>query len=131
MMTETEWAWLAGFIDGEGTIAIYQNGPRMVIANTDLETLEWIQASTGFGYIQENTKREMATKPCYLLSFGSHAIRAMLPKLIPHLRCTRSKAEDLLAYMSLLTRNSDPDRIRRREQAYESFRAKHMNEKGK
>lgn len=93
---DTFWAYLAAFIDGEGSIAMCQNGPRMIISNTHLPTMEWIKNQLGCGYLSPNGK---GPKPCYNLNFGSNAIRAILPKIIPYLKIKRIRAEVLLEYL--------------------------------
>lgn len=95
-LPDTFWAYLAAFIDGEGSIAMCQNGPRLVISNTHLPTMEWIKESLGCGYLTPNGK---GLRQCYNLNFGSNAIRAILPKVIPYLKikCERSKV--LLEYL--------------------------------
>jgi len=93
---ETFWAYLAAFIDGEGSITMCQNGPRMIISNTHHATMEWIQLSLGCGYLTPNGK---GPRQCYNLNFGSNAIRAILPKVIPYLRIKRKRAGILLEYL--------------------------------
>jgi hypothetical protein len=94
---DTFWAYLAAFVDGEGSIAMCQNGPRMIISNTHRPTLEWFQQSLDCGYLAQNGK---GTKPCYNLNFGSNAIRAILPKIIPYLKIKRQRAQILLDYLA-------------------------------
>lgn len=93
---ETFWAYLAAFIDGEGSIAMCQNGPRLIISNTHLQSMEWIKESLGCGYLTPNGK---GVKQCYNLTFGSNSIRAILPKVIPYLRQKRKRAQILLEYL--------------------------------
>jgi hypothetical protein len=44
-MNATDWAYLAGIIDGEGTIAFMKRGnnffPAVSIANTSMELMRW------------------------------------------------------------------------------------------
>jgi hypothetical protein len=54
---DTDWAYAAGFVDGEGCIAIvrsfvparerYQYGVHVVVANRDRQVLEWMQGIWG------------------------------------------------------------------------------------
>ncbi|WP_242863192.1 LAGLIDADG family homing endonuclease [Caloranaerobacter ferrireducens] len=56
-MTETEKAYIAGIIDGEGSIMLTKfhstqyPSPCVSIASTDIELLEWIKKTTGKGKI--------------------------------------------------------------------------------
>lgn len=56
-MLETEKAYLAGIIDGEGSITLTRfhknqyHSPCVSIASTDLELLEWIKLTVGSGKI--------------------------------------------------------------------------------
>lgn len=96
-LEQTFWAYLAAFIDGEGSVTMCQNGPRLVVSNTHLPTLEWIKDSLGCGYIQANGKSK--TKQCYNLSFGSNSIRSILPKTIPYMRIKRQRSQILIDYL--------------------------------
>lgn len=98
---DTFWAYLAAFIDGEGSVSMCQNGPRLIICNTDLKALEGIKASLGGqGYIQElQRKGRLSKKPCYNLTFGARAIRLILPKVIPFMLIKRKRSEILMEYL--------------------------------
>lgn len=126
--SETFWAYLAGYVDGEGSITICQNGPRFVISNTHLETLTWIRESIGLGQIQEvKAKSHLVrrTRPCYNYSIGANGMRSLLPKLIPLLREKRPRAEKMMDYLATASTNpqarNDPAHVKRREDAREAF----------
>jgi hypothetical protein len=99
-LPDTFWSYLAAFIDGEGSITMCQNGPRLILTNTDKASLDWIQSSLTCGYLQEHKRQKMSTRPCYGLSFGSRPIRLILPKVIPFLKIKKRKAEILLEYLN-------------------------------
>lgn len=103
---ETFWAYLAAFIDGEGSITMCQNGPRLIITNSHLETLEWIRDSLEMGYLAQLKGGYGQTKPCYSLSFGSHACEAILPKIIQYMRIKKRKGELLLGYLNKIRQGS-------------------------
>lgn len=54
---ETEKSYLAGIIDGEGSIMLTRfhkseyHSPCISIASTDLELLEWVKSTVGSGKI--------------------------------------------------------------------------------
>ncbi len=62
MMNDTDWAYLAGLIDGDGHIGMHahNNGIRITveISNTDLAALEKIKRKTGRGYILEKARNK-------------------------------------------------------------------------
>lgn len=126
---DTFWAYLAGYVDGEGSISICQNGPRFTIANTHLATLEWIRDSMGFGTISERNAKSMLarrTKPCYNLNAGSNGLRAVLPKIIPFLQEKRPQAEAMMEYLATMhstpAMNKLPEVIAARQTALDKFR---------
>ena len=82
----TDWAYAAGFVDGEGCIAVvrsfepkrgrYQYGVQVVVANRDRDVLTWMRDTWGDWVItvskgQEHTRAnwtwkcptELSTKP--------------------------------------------------------------------
>lgn len=95
--------WLAGFLDGEGCIALHKGSPsrnasyhpRVTITNIDLSTLKAIQAQYG-GSIHEATKKESA-RPCWVLIWSTQKALAFLRLISPHLIVKKSQAEVLLS----------------------------------
>ena len=72
---EREKAYLAGLVDGEGSIVIYRDkryetfGIKLEIANTDFELLEWVKTRFGGGIVRaphKNTRlgKTLASGPC-------------------------------------------------------------------
>lgn len=65
-MTETDKAYIAGIIDGEGSISNEHPAPCVSIASTTLELLKWIQKTVDKGTIKlkknYNTEKH---KDCY------------------------------------------------------------------
>jgi len=92
-------AWLAGFVDGEGCIAVYPTSgrnylhPRISVANTFRGVLEEIQELLGFGGIR--TKHQVGNdKESYAWQANAHAdVYRCLKALIPYLRLKREQAE--------------------------------------
>ena len=62
-MDEVEKAYLAGIVDGEGTVTLTRHrkeetpGPRVTVANNNLRLLEWIKSRAG-GVIVSKRKRK-------------------------------------------------------------------------
>lgn len=104
-MRETELAWLAGFLEGEGTIAVYPVGkglrwfyPRIHINNSDKRLLErcreiitkywgtratvreWAQPSENRGSIKGTNFKQM-----YQLTFVGRWVYDALKALLPYM----------------------------------------------
>jgi hypothetical protein len=88
------WAWLAGFIDGDGCIGIYkQSGymsPRLTFTQKDRAILDHIISVLGTGSIKQHTEKDaMVTTfggdPVFQLSFGSGATRKICARVSPYL----------------------------------------------
>jgi len=105
-LPETFWAYLAGLVDGEGSMSVYANGPRLSISNTHLPTLEWVRDSLSYGRVWQLQQSEMATRPCYQWDCGARVMRALLPKILPYLRIKQERAEALLEYMDEINYNN-------------------------
>lgn len=60
-MTEIELAWLAGWLEGEGSFILQHNHgmryPRVSASSTDRDVLEYILAITGVGTLYDRPKR--------------------------------------------------------------------------
>ena len=106
-----EWAYIAGIIDGEGTIALARvhpqemPSPELSISNTNLEVLKWIQKRTG-GRIQKKKAMKANHRDAYVLRLRrSHALR-VLKIVIPFLLIKKQQAELLIShYLKLTPRN--------------------------
>jgi len=87
---KTEYAYIAGLFDGEGTIHISnQLYLAARLRNTNRLTLEWIQRLYGFGHIYSDTRR---VRPCYSLEFASNQALEFLKPLLPYLRIKKTQA---------------------------------------
>jgi hypothetical protein len=70
----TDWVYAAGFVDGEGCIAVsrsfetrrgrYQYGVQVVVANRDREVLDWMQATWG-GWVVAVSARQGRARPSF------------------------------------------------------------------
>ena len=115
--TDTELAWLAGIVDGEGTIGLHRTNakrykhpylrPHFQIANTDLRILEKVRgimtAITGrpHNLVVTNDKRPEGHKIGYRVAANTQsAMVLLLPLLMPHLVGKREQAELVLGFSS-------------------------------
>lgn len=112
-MIETKKAYLAGFIDGEGSIGIYPDYRHsynyrlvLVIVNTNKEVLEWITETTKelncFQAIKTTKDYPSWQKPrwkdVYSIWFGSGATQRILKKVFPYLIVKKEHAKIALKY---------------------------------
>ncbi len=103
-------AYIAGIIDGEGTVTLsrrHANEQRQLvvsIANTELPLLEYVLEQTGTGKITR--KRTVSAKhtPSFCYAVSNRQALTLLEQLHPYLRSyKRQRAELVLANYALLT----------------------------
>ncbi len=106
-MTETEKAYLAGIIDGEGSLAIrrsvnpraahgYTFAPILSINNTDRALIYWCQAVLGLGYVVCKHPAKLHHKPVYVFQAACRHAAQIVEAVLPYLRIKRRQAEILL-----------------------------------
>jgi hypothetical protein len=141
-MSPTAAAYLAGFIDGEGTIGIirarrrenksgYRLQPYLSVANTDKPALEAIQAMCGNGRLVQQTNPVNANhKDGYSLRFSPNQIRHLLPQLQPYLLIKAKQAGYVLEFLSVNRggRHLKPEEQQKTDELRESVRA--LNARG-
>ena len=132
-MTETEKAYIAGIIDGEGSIMlqkIHKNehpAPCISIASTTLELLEWIKKVVGKGTITKKKNYNLEIhKDCYSYVLRRNDAISLLIDIEPYLviDVKRKRAELILKkYKSLTPRNGryTEEMIVKKEEFYNEF----------
>lgn len=115
VMTATEAACMAGFVDGEGTISVirakrprnragYRLQPYFVIPNTNTDVLEAIIAMCGNGRLVQQTNPLLPThKTLYSIRFSPNQIRHVLPQLMPYLIVKSKQAAYLMEFLGINT----------------------------
>ena len=90
MNSVAEAAYLAGFLDGEGTIDSYRAGGvvglRMKVTNTCLATLEDIQKIWGGKIYVANKNRSLVVKKVYVLRWSATKTLSILKGIQPYLK---------------------------------------------
>jgi intein/homing endonuclease len=111
-MTTEEWAYIAGFFDGEGWITLATiNGRhiaiRIGITQKKIEVLLWIKARLGFGYLENHYGGGNYTfNKCSQLLFGKQREQlAFLIGILPYLHVKRTKAEAAITFLELKIAN--------------------------
>ena len=101
-------AYVAGLLDGEGSIVIGVGKTRkgspqywlqVGITNTDRPLIDWLHQNLG-GHISDNShspsRRRM--RPCWVWRVMSNEAAAFLLRVTPHLRVKRQQAEIAVAF---------------------------------
>src|ERR1043166_4759148 len=103
-----DWAYIAGFLDGEGTVGSWKSRGkedgicRLSWYNTHRETLQRMHAFMGVGSLRERWKSgESSRKIQYELNIGAQTeIVFALVRLIPYMIEKRARAEKLLRHFA-------------------------------
>lgn len=113
IISNTDWAYAAGFIDGDGHIAIYWNTkrgkryPRLIVEayNYDLKILEWLQSKFGGSIYANHSSSPKAhvwrpTKP--VIDF--------IKGIEPYLISKKSQANLAIEYVEWIANTTKPER---------------------
>lgn len=112
-MTREEKAYMAGLIDGEGTITLARHHrdqypqPRLAIANNSRKLLEWAQSKARCGIIIRRARRKAWHHESYVWQVQlAGAVLKLLAEVEPYLLLKRRQARLLLAdYKACTPRN--------------------------
>jgi hypothetical protein len=140
-----EWAYLAGVIDGEGSIMLRHHPPRaeskhrweyweptMRVFNSDRRLMDWLTEHFGGGVSLARNNREQQ-KDCWIWSARTREIAELLTGLRPFLLLKAEQADVVLEYYATyrhMGRRGHPPALveRRREMA---AMVKELNRRGK
>ncbi|MEK7506786.1 MAG: LAGLIDADG family homing endonuclease [Patescibacteria group bacterium] len=113
------WAYIAGFFDGEGSITRHTKGYRITIAQTNFEVLEKIRKFASAGSIIEPKKRKKHWKDSWVYYIASQRqICDFLNKILIYLIVKKEKVElalpviEFLVARQLLREKTRTDRIK-------------------
>jgi hypothetical protein len=112
-LTVSEAAYLAGIIDGEGTITLTRTHrgenrrPVVSISNTELPLLVYVRSVVGAGRITTKARTRTHHSPGFAYSLRSRQALELLEQVSPYLRTYRSARARLLLddYLRLTPRN--------------------------
>lgn len=111
-MTSEEKAYIAGIIDGEGTVTltrVHRNempSPRVSVANNSLRLLKWIKERIGSGCITTRSKQQPQHAVHYVLNISDNRALNLLAEVKGYMIIKRSHAELLvLRYKDATPRN--------------------------
>ena len=105
-LSETEKAYLAGFLDGDGMIGFhisfrkkFRLRPEVKFSNTDKRVIDWILQKISFMHeVSDDPHDERHKRRYHALIRGPLGCRAILRELLPYLIVKREAAEMLLKY---------------------------------
>lgn len=132
-MTETEKSYIAGIIDGEGSVMlqrIHKNeppSPCVSIASTTLELLEWVKNTVGKGRIISKKNYNIEKhKDCYSYVLRRNDAISLLNDIYPYLIInTKKKRAELIisTYKSITPRNGyyTDEMLIAKEEFYKEF----------
>ena len=111
-MTPKEKAYIAGIIDGEGTVTLTRGhvnelpSPRVSVANNDLRLLKWIREKAGCGCITTRSKVQPQHGVNYVLNVCDDPALKLLAEVKEYLIIKKPHAELLSSrYKAVTPRN--------------------------
>lgn len=96
MYSETDLAWTAGIMDGDGCISMKGNSgpfkaPIVVIDNTDLEILNHLISLYGGGLTKKKVYSEKHRQAWSWRIYGSQKVIVFLSAILPYMKCRAKK----------------------------------------
>ena len=124
-MTPIQAAYLAGLIDGEGTITLsrrHSNERRQLvvsIVSTEREIVAWARETIGAGKVTRKRTSSIRHAPSFTYSISNRQALEVLRQTVPHLRSykRRRAALALERYVAMTPRNGkySPDLLAARQ----------------
>jgi LAGLIDADG-like domain len=102
VLTDTEAAYLAGLIDGDGSIGLHVSRSghrthRVTIHQKDPMILHWTQSVVGAGHISSRLPNHLGGIMWRWRISGRLQTQAFLRQLIPYLQIKRERAQEILS----------------------------------
>jgi hypothetical protein len=111
----TDWAYAAGFVDGEGCIAVvrsfsparskYQYGVAVVVANRERQVLEWFREMWTGNVVRLPTRNGLHRDAWNWRSPSGQSAEYFLQGIRPWLRIKTKQCDNALAMIKLLRRS--------------------------
>lgn len=127
-------SYLAGFVDGEGTIGVsrrkrnrwFSYDSYLSISNTDIRVLSYIRERIGFGSVRNKkaTISHYGKKPCFSYFISNKNARTVIKVIVPYLIVKKEQAETVLLMPKrggTYTPESESDRRKLQETAYKQL----------
>ena len=104
-LSDMERGYIAGMIDGEGSILLriydWSLAIRLHVYNTNMAVLEWLKTRLG-GYISSTFPGSERRKPCYRWSTTTLGARAVLRAVAPAMIIKRRHAQLIDQFFAVL-----------------------------
>lgn len=139
MPTRTEWAYLAGYVDGDGCIGYgrafntsmqhYVYLPKITVKSVCPDAPRWMQSEFG-GYLYCRSSRQVNTRPAYEWIVQSTAMRPLIEELEPYLLLKGPEVTAVLQHWQIRGGRWVPDPAARdaaREAVYQQVRELHRS----
>lgn len=128
MLKETEKAYLAGVIDGEGTVSIVKLIRRgygnvyyvasVEVSNTNLKLLNWVSDRVGGAKVPDRRKKVNGQKIVYRLGLRDRLAENVLREVSSYLVIKDRQAELVMELRSRIRKNGDRSRLTDSEREY-------------
>jgi hypothetical protein len=134
-LTEGEKGYIAGIIDGEGSLGIAKHSTRLTpyleICNTKADFISWLRDKMGLGYITQYIPKKASYNNSYLFSLiRAEEIIQVLDAVEPYLVIKKKHAELLKEFCQLRTHRKKTEPYTEREhQIYVEL--KNLNRRGR
>lgn len=107
----TEYAWLAGLIDGEGCFQIQRrnghvSGVTLTIGMTSLEALEQAKQISDCGSVIQLSRPTVTGKVVWRWQVSQRQLEILLPNILPYLVVKRAQALDAQDMIRAFERSS-------------------------
>jgi len=112
--SETELAYFAGIVDGEGCFAMHRHtedrfGAQLQIGNTDLLLMQWIQRHFD-GSLNLEKRRNAKHQDVWRWTASASDLDRILQGLIPYLITKKRQAELFVAYRATMNQRATSGR---------------------
>ncbi len=109
-LSETQKAYIAGFIDGEGCITISRNKskskawefdfhPRILVTNSDIDVIFFLHDLTGIGCVYRYEKAwQSKWKPIHRWQISTNEAINLINAIMPYLHIKKEVAELVLSF---------------------------------
>ena len=112
-LSHVDAAYIAGLVDGEGTITLvrkHKNENRQLslsISNTEYALLEFTRQAVGRGKITRKRTSKSQHTPSYTYAIYNRQALELIRQLLPYLRSYKAKRAELILqqYLTLTPRN--------------------------
>lgn len=106
LLTDTQSAYIAGFLDGEGSIMVinHRGVAHLVLSatNGDRGVLDWLAATTGVGAVSAHRQATAKHRATWFWKCSAEAVESVLRQIRPYLRVKGAQADLALAVQARL-----------------------------